>query len=237
VNRNYLFHACVAMMTITCLAWIDPLGDHVKSGNAKYEEEEYSGAESEYKQAAEYAEGEDRHKLHLNQGDAAFRQKKFGSALKHYQEASRSESADIQKKAYLNMGNTYLKQKKADKAADSYIQALKVDPGYMPAKQNLEYLIQQDENQGNRGKEGQSRDSDNDKKDGNDQDKNNRQQNSGQQGQQKDSKSKEQASRGQKKEEALTPGQVEKLMEMMRQKPVRKPGNRGEKGVESGKNW
>ena len=231
--HKIILHVCVIISVLMLAAWIDPLGDHVKKGNQRYNSEDYEAAQREYGEAGEYADGENRLKLHLNQGDAAYRQEQYNRALDHYREAAKSDNREVRKKALLNLGNTYLKQGDREKAARSYMEALDVDPGYTAAKNNLEYLARQDEG----GQQGQNQQQDR----GGQQDQEGNRQKQQQQGKRQQQNAgktgKDKQGKGDR-QQAMSAGQLEKLMEMMKNKPVRIPRGRGdEDGVASGKNW
>lgn len=231
--RKVILHACVILSVLMLAAWIDPLGDHVKKGNEHYNSEDYEAAAKEYSEADEYADGENRMKLHLNRGDAAYRQEQYNRALEHYREAAKSENRDVRKKAFLNLGNTCLKQGDREKAARWYMDALDVDPGYTAAKNNLEYLARQDDSGQQQGQKKQQDRGGQQGKQGNRQ----KQQQQGKQQQDAGKADKDMQGKDDR-QQAMSPGQLEKLMEMMKNKPVRVPRGKGdEDGVASGKNW
>jgi tetratricopeptide (TPR) repeat protein len=194
-------------------AFLDPFADRVTKGNGEYKDSKFAEAEKSYKEAEEYAPSSKTPELSFNMGNARFKQNDFDGAIDHYRKALESKNKDVQKKALLNIGNAYLQKNDKRAAADAYMSALRIDPNYAKAKNNLEYVYKQKKN---------------------DKDKSGKDKQSGGSGQNKPSAGKS----GQDKK-SLDSGQLDRMMEMMKKKPLRRENNKegGSIGSERDKPW
>jgi tetratricopeptide (TPR) repeat protein len=183
-------------------AFLDPFADRVNAGNDSYKQGNFPAAEKSYKEAEEYLPSKKMAPdLAFNMGDARFKQGDFDGAIDYYRKALESQDKNVQKKALLNIGNAYLQKNDKKSAADAYMAALKIDPNYARAKNNLEYIYKKKKD---------------DKQDG----QNQQQQSSGG----KDSsKGKDQS----QQKKTLDSGQLDRMMEMMKKKPLRRENKKG----------
>ncbi|MCU0843486.1 MAG: VWA domain-containing protein [Spirochaetes bacterium] len=144
-SRDGRVRAAPAIVLAACLlfiSWIDPYRDEVREGNRLFGEKDYPGAGERYRAAERYAPRErDRDRLRFNHGDARYMQGDYDGALDHFRGSLRSGDPETQKKALFNAGNAYLKKEDYRAASGAYIDALKIDPEYLPAKKNLEHLM------------------------------------------------------------------------------------------------
>lgn len=190
------------------LCWLDPYRDRVDEGNRKFHAKKYDEARKSYDDAAKYAPGErEKKKLRFNHGDARYMQGDFEGAADEFREALKSEDKDVQKKALFNMGNAFLKKGEVEKAVSAYMGALAVDPNYLPAKKNIEYLLRKKEQQKDKNKDNEG--------DGKGQDKNEQKQN-------KADNKKDDKKGPSDTQAAMSPEQLKNLLEMMKQSPVRR---------------
>ena len=142
MSRTTALRITVTLAALLSVAWLDPFKDAVSSGNAEYDNKKYNNAKRYYEKAGKYAPGEsDKKKLSFNTGDADYMLESFDNALTGFQESVQSGDREVQKMAYFNAGNAYLKMGKYREAINSYINALKIDPGYVKAKKNIEYVL------------------------------------------------------------------------------------------------
>jgi Ca-activated chloride channel family protein len=166
----------IVILAVFSAAWLDPYRDAVSSGNREFQEKKYNGAKRYYRKAERYAPGqEDRKKLSFNQGDAEYMLEDYESAVADFRRALQSEDRDVQKKALFNIGNARVKEGNYREAVEAYVNALKIDPEYLPAKKNLEHLLKKKENKnqddkndgkdGNRGQQGRNKEKKDDRKD------------------------------------------------------------------------
>ena len=210
----------IAMLCVIFVfaAFFDPYADRVSQGNTDYNDGKFADAEKSYDDAGRYLPSKrDAAELAFNKGNARFKSGDYDGAIELYKAALASEQTDVQKKALFNMGNAFAKKGDKSSAADAYLAALRIDPGYMNAKKNLEALYRSDK------KDDKNKDQEkkqNDKK--NDGDK--------KQGGKKQG-GKDNRSAGQKN---MNKDQIKGLLQMMKDKPVRRQKNDEDKGILGG---
>ncbi len=206
----------IICLALAGAAWIDPYRDRVSEGNGKYHQKKYDEARKDYDGAAKYAPGErEKKKLRFNHGAARYMQGDFEGAAGEFREALNSEDRDVQKKALFNMGNAWLKKGDIEQAVNAYMGALSVDPDYLPAKKNIEYLLKKKEppKEGGQdgGKKGSGEDNakDRDRPQGGD-DK------------------KDKGGKSPTSQAKVSPEQLKNLLETMKNSPVRRQRGKGE---------
>lgn len=202
----------ILLLSCTNIFWIDPYRDAVEEGNKKYFEKKFDQARKHYDDAANYAPGErEKKKLRFNHGNARYMQGDFDGAASEFREALKSEDKDVQKKALFNMGNAFLKKGEVEKAISAYMSALAIDPNYLPAKKNIEYILQK--------KESPKDKSDNNKKQNDNDKKNDGSQNPHNKNDDKNGSTPQQVIMNQE--------QLKNLLEIMKQSPVRRQKGKG----------
>ncbi len=208
----------IVLLVAVNAAWLDPFRDRVSEGNSRFQKKKYIEAKKKYNQAEEYAPGEKaKQKLAFNRGDADYMAGDYDAAIAGYKKAIQSGDADVQKKAFFNLGNTYFRKKKYKEAFNAYMNALKIDPDYAPAKQNIEYMLL---NQKKKQKDKNNKDG----KKGNKNDKN-KQQNKDDKNKQKNQnrdKQKQNQQRQKKQQRRMSRQQLKNLLKSMKKKPVRR---------------
>lgn len=108
----------------------------VNQGNAKYENEKYEEALTDYKDALL---DDPLNEIALfNEGDALYKLKKYDQAVEAFQKNVGSKDLSLSAKAFYNIGNSYFKQDKLKESIDFYIKALELNPNDKDAKYNLE---------------------------------------------------------------------------------------------------
>jgi len=206
------------LIIIGALAWLDPYHDAVSKGNERFREKRYEEARKHYRDARQYAPGDnERWKLRFNEGDAEYMQGEYEDAITRFNEALRTGDPAVQKKALFNLGNTYMRMGRYRDAIDSYISALKIDPRYEPAKKNLEYLMKMEEQ-----KPEETRDGEDGEKG-----KGNRKGDDGKRGEQKRDTEQSGDKRtdtgtNEQKEGKMSREQIRNILESMKHKPVRR---------------
>jgi tetratricopeptide (TPR) repeat protein len=171
---------------------------YIRSGNNNYEENNFKDAEVDYMKALE--KNPESLKSQYNLGGALYKQENYEDASKLYNNLASIGSEKVNTAdSYYNLGNTLLKAQKYPESIEAYKNALRLNPGDMDAKYNLEYakkmLKDQQEQEQN-----QDQNQDQDKKDEEqkDQDKKDQQQ---QDQEQKDQEQQEQNQDQQKQEQ------------------------------------
>lgn len=199
-------------------AFFDPFADRVDEGNSQYNNGRFSDAEKSYKDAENYLPSKELSPdLSFNKGDARFRAGDYDGAIDYYKAALGSQNRDVQKKALFNMGNAFVQKGDKPSAADAYLSALRIDPSYQNAKKNLEMLYRKDQNKKDNDKD-KNRKGDGKDKSGSDKSKNdqNGKNSKGGQGQ------------------TMNGDQIKNLLQMMKDKPVRRQKKDDGKGLFGG---
>lgn len=211
IIKAYVIFICALLAA----GWLDPFKDAVSAGNKAFRDKKYQEAKQKYDEAESYAPNEEaRKRLAFNRGTAEYMAGSFEDAAASLGYGVQSEEPEVQKKSFFNMGNAYLKMGKKKEAFESYSSALKIDPDYMPAKQNIEYLQKEqknEQNKQNKDKENKNGDesSENKENDGKKQNEDDKQQNAQNKN---DAGSKAQISRE----------QVKNMLDSMKNKPVQR---------------
>ena len=122
---------------------------YIRSGNDYYEEENYKEAEVDYMKALE--KSPESYKGQYNLGGALYKQENFEDASKLYNNlASRDVDDNERADAFYNLGNSMLKAEKYQESIEFYKNSLRLNPGDMDTKYNLEYakkMMQQQQEQ------------------------------------------------------------------------------------------
>lgn len=110
----------------------------VREGNNQYEEGEFADAEVRYRKALEknpnYFKGK------FNLGDAMYEQENFEESSKIFNELSERQLKPEEKANVLfNLGNNLMSVQKYGEAVEAYKNCLRLNPGDLDAKYNLEY--------------------------------------------------------------------------------------------------
>lgn len=227
MSRTTVFRISVTLAALLSIAWLDPFKDAVSSGNDEYDMKKYNNAKRYYEKAEKYAPGEsDRKKLSFNTGDADYMLESFDNALTGFQEAVQSGDREVQKKAFFNAGNAYLKMGKYREAINSYINALKIDPGYEPAKKNIEYVL----------KKMSEQDKDKKDKDGNNKDNKKDQDKKKDPGSNKDQK-RSQSRDPRRGQNQMSREQVQNILRALQKSQVRREQGPGDERRHLEKNW
>lgn len=125
----------------------------VEEGNRLYEEGRFGEAHAKYLEALLSAPGTSL--IRFNDGNALYMSEDFQSALTAYQAAIESGDPALVGPAWYNVGNALYRQQQLPEALESYKQALRVNPGDLDAKHNLERVLEQMEEQEQEQQEGE----------------------------------------------------------------------------------
>ncbi|MBP7821806.1 MAG: tetratricopeptide repeat protein [Saprospiraceae bacterium] len=114
---------------------------YLRNGDKAYNDQDYSGAEDNYRRAKEK---ENKDKTLFNLGNSLYQQKRWEEATKYfYESANISKDADVKQKSYYNLGNAYFEQKKWDESIAAYKKSLQINPNDDQAKKNLSLALHQ----------------------------------------------------------------------------------------------
>ncbi len=200
-------------------AWIDPFKDLVHEGNRFYENGKYDESMEKYKDSEKYLPHKNsKYGVAFNRGDALYKKGKYGEAIDSYKYSLGSSDPAIQKKAFFNMGNASLKLGKYREAMESYSNALKIDPNYVNAKKNIEYMLKNMQDRNNQQNNKDISQKDNKGNSGKNEEKKKENENS--------DKSNGSSSGKDGQKSKMTREQIENILKSMRNKPVRRQKER-----------
>ncbi|MBI5495850.1 MAG: hypothetical protein HY904_12570 [Deltaproteobacteria bacterium] len=116
----------------------------VEKGNAKAQEGQFEEALADFDRAGQSLSNEEQQRqLAFDRGLALHGAGKTDEAQKAFAYAAQSEDPVLRSRAAFNEGNVALGKKDSTAAVQAYIRSLRADPGYAPAKRNLEILLTQ----------------------------------------------------------------------------------------------
>ena len=112
-------------------------------GNEAFAEQDYEGALMAYHQAEE--ESPELAEPHYNAANTHYRQEAYDQAQQEIEQALVSDEAQegLDQHNYYNLGNTLFQAQQYEAAIEAYKEALRLNPGDMEAKQNLELALRQ----------------------------------------------------------------------------------------------
>lgn len=150
-NRN----AAAAVVLLLVFGTGFAIGE-VERGNRYYRSGKYEQAAAAYQKALD--NGNTSPDLRYNLGTALLRLGKYADAEQHLRIAMRDLKPEYRQRAYYNLGNRYLEHARKggeeqatspllDAAVQAYKQALRLQPGDMDAKWNLELALREKEKQ------------------------------------------------------------------------------------------
>ncbi len=112
-------------------------------GNEAFGEQDYEGAMLAYRQAQE--ESPELAEPHYNAANTHYRQEAYDQAQQEIEQALVSSRAQegLDQHNYYNLGNSLYQAQQFEGAIEAYKEALRLDPGDVEAKQNLELALRQ----------------------------------------------------------------------------------------------
>ena len=117
-------------------------GEGAKSnndGNDAFERQEYEAALGSYDRASESSP--DLAEPHYNTGNVRYRQKEYGDAQASYEQSLIDADEGLAQDGLFNLGNSLYQSDELEAAIDSYKEALRIEPGDLDAKYNLELAL------------------------------------------------------------------------------------------------
>ncbi len=224
----------IALICIVTLSgFLDPFADSVRKGNSAYDSGNFEQALDDYVGAEKYAPSEkSKDSLAFNQGAALYKAGRYDEAITSFERSIKTGNNELQKKAFFNIGNTYAAKGDYEHALEAYVNALKIDPDYLKAKRNIEYLFnEQKKQQDEKNQKSSSQPGNNDDQTGNDSDRT-----SADDKKQTSEESKNQTATEGQSQDQMEMTQVMNLLKSLKQRPVeRKKGSFGERRLE--KDW
>ena len=113
----------------------------LNDGNRLYEEGRFGEAHEKYLEALRDAP--DLPLALFNDGNALYESEAYGRALDAYLGAIESGDATLAAPAWYNLGNALYRQQSFQESAEAYKEALRIDPGQIDYKHNLELALEQ----------------------------------------------------------------------------------------------
>lgn len=223
----------IAVLMIAGGAFAGTRHNLVKKGNKAYSKEDWGNA------IAKYQEAEQKGSLPVidyNMGDAFYKSGSYDKAAENYLKSLNGADNKTKASALHNLGNAFLKGGKMQEAISAYKNSLKLNPGDMETKQNLEYCLRQMQKQQNQNQDQNQQDQQ--KQDKQDQQK---QQQQEQQDKQKQQQQQQQQQAQQDKKDQMSEENAKKMLDAMKndekqvQQKVMKLKMAGRKP--KGKNW
>jgi len=132
----------------------------VKKGNKSYSKDDWGNAIAKYEAAGQKGSLP---AIDYNLGDALYKSGSYDKAAENFLKALNGSDNPTKAKTLHNLGNTFLKNGKMQEAVTAYKNSLKLNPGDVQTKQNLEYALrqmqnQQKQNQDNKDQQNQDKD-------------------------------------------------------------------------------
>ena len=113
----------------------------IADGNRLYEEGRFPEAHEKYLEALRDAP--DLPLALFNDGNALYESEEYVRALDAYRGAIESGDPGLAAPAWYNLGNALYRQQRFQESAEAYKQALRIDPGEIDYKHNLELALEQ----------------------------------------------------------------------------------------------
>jgi Ca-activated chloride channel family protein len=111
----------------------------VRDGNRLFEAGDYDAAMQRYVEAL--VELPESAEIRFNLGNALYRLGRYPEAVEEYQKARSAADAGLSQAAQFNLGNTHFRMGRFEQAVVAFEQALRLDPGDLDAKRNLEIAL------------------------------------------------------------------------------------------------
>jgi tetratricopeptide (TPR) repeat protein len=147
VKRNIQLGAY--LITLLILTACGPTSDYSTAarlnnqGNKAFNAENYDEALEKYSTAKQ--ENPDLAEPYYNSGNTLYRQGNLPSAEDQTKQAARTaertENQELAQHSYYNLGNNYFQAQKFEDAIEAYKEALRLNPGDVDAKYNLELAL------------------------------------------------------------------------------------------------
>lgn len=136
MSRRWLMTVLLAAPLLAGFTWPGTVEWLCARGVARYREGEYGEATRAFTRALEHDPGNAT--LRYNRGSALYRQGRFPEAAEVLEAAASAEDTGLRRDAHYNLGNARFRQSDFEAAIEAYKEALRLDPGDMDAKHNLE---------------------------------------------------------------------------------------------------
>ncbi len=133
--RGIIF-SMAALVGLASMACGNVVSDAITAGDADFQSGNFEGAISGYSRAREVAP--EVAELSYNIGNAYLKSREFDEAVENLLRAAAEGDDSLAQKSLFNLGNAYYEGLQFEKAVEAYRESLRIDPGDMDAKYNLE---------------------------------------------------------------------------------------------------
>ena len=134
MKKTALFTAALTgLLTIACG---NVVSDAIAAGDREFRSGNFEGAIGAYSRAGEVAP--EVAELSYNVGNAYFMSREFEEAEERLLEAVAKGDDVLAQKSLFNLGNVYYESLQFERAVEAYQESLRMDPGDLDAKYNLE---------------------------------------------------------------------------------------------------
>lgn len=113
----------------------------VEEGNRLYAEGRFQEAYEKYLEALSEAPGSPL--IRFNEGNALYRSQEYRRALDAYRAAIENGDPALAASGWYNLGNALYRDRALEESLEAYKQALRLEPGNVDAKHNLERVLQE----------------------------------------------------------------------------------------------
>ena len=133
---NRIALSVIALTGLVAMACGNVVSDAIAAGDRDFQSGNFEGAISSYDHARELAP--EVAELSFNAGNAYFKSREFADAEESLLEAAEKGDDSLAQRSLFNLGNTYYESLQFEKAVEAYRESLRIDPGDIDAKYNLE---------------------------------------------------------------------------------------------------
>ena len=124
------------LVGLVSMACGNVVSDAIAAGDADFQSGNFEGAISGYSRAMEVAP--EVPELSYNVGNAYIKSREFDEAVENLLRAAAEGDDSLAQKSLFNLGNAYYEGLQFEKAVEAYRESLRINPGDMDAKYNLE---------------------------------------------------------------------------------------------------
>lgn len=149
-RRRAAAWACAGRRVLVAVAVLAPSAApaHAQAGRAQVEEGNRLYAEGRFQEAYEkyleaLSESPGSPLIRFNEGNALYRSQEYQRALDAYRAAIENGDPALAASGWYNLGNALYRDRDLEESLEAYKQALRLEPGNVDAKHNLERVLQE----------------------------------------------------------------------------------------------
>ena len=142
ILQSIILSSLILILSLPLTGFAESVDSKIQEGISQYHEGNFKDAGQSFSSAR--LDRPDDSRIAYNQGNAQYKEGRFPEALQAFTHSSLDEkNRDNRKNSIYNTGNTLVKLGKLKEAESAYKKVLRLDPGDMDAKFNLEYVRKQ----------------------------------------------------------------------------------------------